>query len=60
MGDAPIYNNDALIVAEVMRRLADAVGSVPQRTDGNVNQRDFYRVLNDEYHKAFNEARDVD
>jgi hypothetical protein len=39
-------------IAEVLRRLADAVGSLPMRADGNLNQRDFYMLLIDAYHDA--------
>lgn len=48
---------DAVVIAEVLRRLADAVGSIPLRADMALNQPDFYRAINDAYHQAFKEAK---
>ena len=47
---------DAVVITEVLNRLCDAVGSLPMRADGAVNQRDLYAVLDEAYKAALAEA----
>lgn len=47
---------DAIVVAEVLRRLRDAIGRLGQRADGNLNHADVYAVLDEEFQRAQKEA----
>jgi hypothetical protein len=47
-GESP----EALVVAEVLRRIRDAVGRLGMRADGALNHADLYRVLDEEYERA--------
>ena len=59
-GDAnPLAPEDALVVAEVLRRVRDAVGDCTPRADGNVNLSDLYVALHRGLLKARKEANDV-
>ena len=47
---------DAVVVAEVLRRLCDVVGGLSGRADGNINASEFYEDLLAAYHSARAEA----
>lgn len=48
---------DALVIAEVLRRVRDAVGRLGIRADGAIDQADLYHALNDDYERASHEAK---
>ncbi len=43
---------DAVVVAEVLRLVRNALGNCAVRADGNVNQRDFYDELDEQFRQA--------
>lgn len=47
---------DAVVLAETLRRVRNAVGAALVRADGNLNQRDFYDALDAEFKQAQAEA----
>ena len=56
---AEISPEDAVVIAEVLRRVRDAVGRLGLRADGNLNQADLYTALDDDYTRALKEAGDM-
>lgn len=56
MADSRIAPEDALVVAEVFRRLRDLVADLPARADGAVNGLDLYHALGAALTEADEEA----
>lgn len=56
MADSRIAPEDALVVAEVFRRLRDLVADLPARADGAVNGLDLYVALGTAVAEANEEA----
>lgn len=51
-----IAPEDRLVIAEVLRRVRDAIGRLGMRADGNLNHADVYAVLDEEFQRAQKEA----
>ena len=52
-GQAP---EDAIVIAEVLRRVRDAVGGMSQRAGGDINALDLWHALDDAYSEASREV----